>query len=85
MFSTHSCLSPLYLAMAFPLSAQLNTAAIAINKVSSIRCSKFRSICGARNSDKYCMGVIYTSFSPIYTFAIYSNLYASDLTRSEVS
>jgi len=48
----HSSLSASYSAMSFQLSAPLNTAAIAISKISSSRYSRFRSTRGSRNSGK---------------------------------
>src|SRR3989442_6666137 len=38
--------------MSFQLSAPLNTAAIAISRISSSKCSRFRSTRGSRNSAK---------------------------------
>src|SRR5712691_2611335 len=42
--------------MSFQLSAPLNTAAIAISRISSSKCSRFRSTRGSRNSAKYFRG-----------------------------
>src|SRR5450759_309215 len=52
--------------MSFQLSAPLNTAAIAIKRISSRTCSRFRSTRGSRNSAKYFRG-LYISPSPTKT------------------
>ena len=70
----HSSLSSPYSAMSFQLSAPLNTAAIEINRISSSRCSRFRSTRGSRNSAKYFRGLSISpsrpSTDPLY-IAIY--------------
>src|ERR1019366_4409489 len=52
----HSKLSSPYSAMSFQLSAPFSTAAIEIRRISSSKCSRFRSTRGSRNSAKYLRG-----------------------------
>jgi hypothetical protein len=69
----HGCLALPYSAMSFQLSAPLNTAAMAIRRISSSRCSRFRSTRGSRNSENISGDCPYPLLTRSHVLA-YSNL-----------